>query len=121
MPWEYSQSTGALKLNNTIVARGYSGIGIGKNKPENEAVHNIGPIPRGTYSIGKPFHHAHTGAYTMRLIPIKGTNVYGRTGFMIHGDSASHPGEASNGCIIVKLDSRQRIWNSHDHIITVSR
>ncbi|MFH7813089.1 MULTISPECIES: tlde1 domain-containing protein [Acetobacter] len=57
----------------------------------------------------------------MRLTPINGTNVYGRTGFMIHGESAGHSGEASNGCIIVKPDSWQRMWSSNDHIIRVVR
>jgi hypothetical protein len=57
----------------------------------------------------------------MRLTSINGTNVYGRTGFVMHGESAGHSGEASNGCIIVKPDSWQRMWSSNDHIIRVVR
>jgi hypothetical protein len=57
----------------------------------------------------------------VRLTPIKGANVYGRTGFVMHGESAGHSGEASNGCIIVKLDTWWRIWNSNDYIIRIVR
>lgn len=55
----------------------------------------------------------------MRLTPMEGTNVYGRTGLMMHGDSTQHPGQAPNGCIIENLEARQRVWTSNDHIITV--
>ena len=57
----------------------------------------------------------------MRLLPTNGTNVYGRTGLMMHGDSISHPGQASSGCIIENLEARQRVWNSGDHVVTVTR
>jgi hypothetical protein len=46
-------------------------------------------------------------------------NMCGRDGFMIHGDSAKHPGEASDGCIIVDLPGRKAIAASGDHSLTV--
>ena len=120
MPWTYSQATGELKQNGQHVDTGYSGTGAGLNNPAMEASHNIGPIPRGTYTIGAPFHHPHAGPYTMRLTPTTPANVHGRDGFMIHGDSRAHPGAASNGCIIESLPARERVWNSNDHIIVVT-
>lgn len=121
MPWSYSQSAGVLSRNGQTVARGYSGIGAGLNNPAMEAAHNVGPIPLGAYTVGAPFHHPHAGGYTMRLTPKDGTNVYGRTGLIMHGDSVAHPGRASNGCIIERLDARQRVWTSGDHVLTVTR
>ena len=121
MPWTYSQSTGELRHNGQLVGTGYSGIGDGLNNPAMEAAHNSGPTPRGSYTIGAPFHHHHAGNYVMRLTPTEGTNVYGRTGLMMHGDSSQHPGEASNGCIIENFEARQRVWTSNDHILTVTR
>ncbi len=120
MPRTYSQSTGELKHDGQLVGTGYSGIGAGLNNPAMEASHNIGPTPRGTCTVGAPFHHPHAGAYTMRLTPLDGTDVHGRTGLMMHGDSRAHPGDASNGCIIESLPARERVWNSNDHILVVT-
>jgi hypothetical protein len=44
--------------------------------------------------------------------------VLGHLRFILSGLCSE---SASKGCIIVKLDSRQRIWSSNDHLITVSR
>jgi hypothetical protein len=55
----------------------------------------------------------------MRLPPINGTYTDGRDGFMIHGDSVAHPGNASSGCLIEKWPIRSQIWNSGDHILEV--
>ncbi|MCC8402470.1 DUF2778 domain-containing protein [Paraburkholderia sp. MMS20-SJTN17] len=119
MVWRYQQSTGRLYHNENFVSRGYSGKGVGKNNPSKEGVANVGPIPRGTYRIGEPFLHKHAGGDTLRLTPIHGTHTYGRDGFLIHGDSIKHPGQASNGCIIESPTVRTQIWNSGDHILEV--
>lgn len=120
MPWVYSQSTGQLKYNGVLVTKGYSGIDAGKNNPAMEGVRHVGPTPAGDYSIGAPFFHAHSGAYTMRLTPINGNIALGRTGIMMHGDSKAHPGRALNGCMIVSYSARQKVWMSNDHIIKVT-
>ena len=121
MPWIYEQSTGRLYHNGAFVERGYSGSGSGKNNPAMEGTSNVGPIPRGDYQIGAPFTHPHAGAHTMRLTPVNSTYTYGRNGFMIHGDSRAHPGHASNGCVIEGRLTRDKIWNSGDHILKVVR
>lgn len=119
MPWTYHQSNRHLEYNGKFVDYGYSGHGPGKDNPAMQSVPNLGPIPRGTYRIGPPFRHPHAGHYVMRLTPINGTNTFGRDGFLIHGESMAHPGEASNGCLIEGPDTRQKIWNSNDHILVV--
>lgn len=45
MTWEYSQGTGVLRHNGSIVARGYSGVGSGLNAPSMQQVERVGPIP----------------------------------------------------------------------------
>ncbi len=109
MAWTYSQSTGELRHNGKLVATGYSGIGVGQNNSAFQSSHDVGPVPMGTYAIGAPFHHPHAGSYAMRLTPMAGTNTFGRTGLMIHGDSITHPGRASTGCIIENLHARQQV------------
>jgi hypothetical protein len=48
MPWQYSQSTGELKLNNQLVTDdGYSGFGQGRDNPQMENIRNVGLIPHG--------------------------------------------------------------------------
>ncbi|WP_241645188.1 tlde1 domain-containing protein [Rosenbergiella metrosideri] len=120
MTWIFEQSTGKLSKNGHFIIKGYSGKGPGKFNPDMEKKPNIRPLPRGKYQIiGRPFHHSHTGAYSIRLQPDPTNNVYGRAGFLIHGDSSKHPGEASNGCIILPLNVRQKIWDSGDKQIEV--
>ncbi len=45
--------------------------------------------------------------------------MFGRSGFLIHGDSVSHPGEASEGCIILDRNVRETIANDDDKYLVV--
>ncbi|MFM0268275.1 tlde1 domain-containing protein [Paraburkholderia sediminicola] len=119
MPWSYQQSTGNLSFNGEFVERGYSGAATGKNNPAMQAVPNIGPIPRGSYQVGEPHTSPHTGTYTLNLTATAGTNTFGRSAFRIHGDSLHHPGTASEGCIIMGVQTRHRIWVSGDRRLEV--
>lgn len=114
MVWTYHQSSGKLERDGRLIGHGYSGAGDkGKNKAKMEAVPYVGPIPRGRYSIGKPRMSAKRGPHVMDLTPI-GHNALGRTEFLIHGDSKAHPGEASEGCVILSRDLRVQISTSGD-------
>jgi hypothetical protein len=122
MPWVYKQSDGKIMrggADGPLVGKGYSGKGSGKDNPSAQASPSFGPIPRGTYRVGSPFQHPHAGAYALRLTPIDGTYTFGRSGFLIHGDSRANPGDASDGCVVLPLTVRQQIWNSGDHILEV--
>lgn len=114
MPWIYRQSTGDLSYKGQVVDRGYSGAAIARNNPSLERLPAVGPIPRGTYRVGPPHDSRKTGPYTLDLTPIKGTNTYGRTAFKMHSDSITHPGNASEGCIVMHVHTRQRVWGSND-------
>jgi hypothetical protein len=121
MPWTYNQTTGRLSHDGALTGIGYSGRDTGKNRPAAQIKKGIGPIPRGTYTIGAPFTHQHTGAYSMRLTPEAGTNTFGRSGFLMHGDSVNHPGQASDGCIIQNLTVRVQVWKSGDRTLVVTQ
>ena len=119
MTWKYEQSTGELTRNSRHVAVGYSGAGDGKNNPDMQDVHNVGPIPRGTYTVCAPSDTETHGPYVLGLAPSASNNMCGRSGFLIHGDSKEHPGAASQGCIILPRAIREQIWDSRDEELEV--
>ncbi|WP_261640140.1 DUF2778 domain-containing protein [Erwinia mallotivora] len=120
MGWVYKVSSKSFYLNGTFqFSAKYSGRPGYKNDSAKECVKGKGPIPRGSYTIGPPFYHHKTRAWTMRLIPSTTNHICGRDGFMIHGDSSAHPGKASDGCIIVDLTGRKAIAASGDHSLEV--
>lgn len=119
MTWRFDQSSGELSRDGKFISRAYAGHGWGKNNPAAEAAPNIGPIPRGLWTICEPHDSPNTGPYTMDLTPKDGTDTLGRSAFRIHGDSIAHPGEASHGCIIAAHAIRTAIWTSEDHDLEV--
>lgn len=72
---------------------------LGRNQPACEGVSNIGPLPRGGYTIGLPESHPVLGPLAMPLQPDPDNKMYGRGDFWIHGDNAEH--NASHGCIVL--------------------
>ena len=118
--WTYSQTDGRVTKEGVgILATGYSGAGDGKNNPAMQEIKDKGPIPCGRYTIEEPRDTARHGRYAMPLVPDPYTNLFGRDLFWIHGDSVEHPGEASEGCLILPRFARERIWQSGDHDLQV--
>jgi len=118
--WTYSQKTGELQQDGQSVATGYSGSGPGKNNPEMQTVHNVGPIPQGDWTIsGPPTNTAEHGPYVLRLNPDTATETFGRSGFLMHGDSKTAPGMASQGCVILPREVREKVWQSGDRDLEV--
>ena len=116
----YEQLTGKLSTNEgKILNIGYAGHGQGKNNPQMQDVHNIGPIPKGKYTIGPWYDSPHTGPFTLPLTPDASNEMFGRSDFKIHGDSINAPGTASNGCIIMPHDIRIKINSMSDKCLTV--
>jgi hypothetical protein len=120
LAWTYSQKNGELQQDGEPVAHGYSGAGAGKNNPDMEHVANVGPIPAGDWSItGPPVDTAEHGPYVLKLEPVAETQTFGRSGFLMHGDSKEHPGCASHGCVILPRSVREQVWNSGDRDLEV--
>lgn len=120
LAWTYAQKTGDLQQDGNHVASGYSGSGEGKNNPQMEAVPNVGPIPKGNWTIaGPPISTRDHGPYVLKLHPTPETETFERSGFLMHGDSTKSPGSASRGCVILPRPVREQVWNSGDRDLLV--
>jgi hypothetical protein len=118
--WKYVQRSGELfDSAGHCQGVGYSGIGLGKNNPAQQSVHNVGPIPVGTYTIGLPHNSDTHGPFVLPLTPYSGNEMFGRSGFLIHGDSVINAGMASEGCIIQARATRDAVANSDDTTLQV--
>jgi hypothetical protein len=120
--WTYRQADGVLLHDGVYVAKGYSGFGEGKNNPAMQDHARLGPIPRGFYTMrlimdsnGQATDYKGKKAPVMRLVPAASDQMFGRRGFLIHGDSVSAPGKASHGCVIERLEIREQIAQSAEH------
>jgi RHS repeat-associated protein len=127
--WEYAQATGVLThvddddaTRRTVATNGYSGHGAGVNNPSMQHVQKEGPIPLGSYTIGR--QQTHVGANgplpaSMRLTPDPDNEMHGRSGFLIHGDNSRGDRTASEGCIILARAIRNDIVASGDNCLRV--
>jgi hypothetical protein len=86
-------------------------------------VGSVGPLPTGRYTIGGQQNNVtgsgHTLASSMRLTPAPTNDMYGRAGFLIHGDNSRRNQTASEGCMIFDRDVRDQIGNSGDTDLVV--
>lgn len=124
MPWVYQQTTATMDdpAGNDSGYRWYAGRGDGKNNHTKQTVKNIGPLPVGEYTMGMPILSSHLGPIVIPLHPAPTNQMFGRYGFYIHFDSVQHPGEASDGCVVVQangIEAILKIWGSGDHVLQV--
>lgn len=122
--WTYVQQTGELiDREGLVVGRGYAGFGAGKNNPDMQDVPNLGPIPTGDYRIGavRDAKGGPHGPYVLPLIPHSANQMYGRLGFLIHGDGTRPEtmGRVSQGCIIQQRAVREKVAKSGDRDLQV--
>lgn len=117
--WTYVQRTGWFGRDNLLLVYCYSGKGEGKNNPDLQSVRYVGPIPVGRYTMQSPVDTEEHGPFVIWLTPDPTNDMLGRADFGIHGDKIGHPGEASQGCIIMPRSQREAAWNSGDHLIEV--
>lgn len=105
---KYVQGTGRFEdAAGNLVGFGEAGQGAGRNNPDMQNVHNIGPLPCGFYKILEPYHHPKLGVLTFNLEPFPENEMFGRADFRIHGYAAVEP--SSEGCICQHKDARLRI------------
>ena len=105
----YEQATGLFVILTPVPFRavGYAGRGAGRNNPAMDMMRNVGPLPAGVYSVSLPYSHPRKGPMCFRLTPDASNEMFGRSGFLIHGDNAQ--GDASEGCIILGRAVRELI------------
>ena len=120
MRWKYDRAS-CLFFNpaGSLLGKVYSGKGTGLNNPLWEDVHDIGPIPKGSWSIGKFFNDPEKGPDVCHLTPYDGIETFGRSGFMIHGDNQLMNFSASEGCIVAARFIRVAIMNNACDILEV--
>jgi Protein of unknown function (DUF2778) len=117
MTWRYQQSTGELTQDGIFEGTGYSGTGIGRNSPTMQDTADVGPVPVGQYTIESAIDSDKLGPCVMSLTPAVGDEMYGRSGFFIHGNNAAN--DASHGCIILGPSIRRMIASSADRTLVV--
>lgn len=122
MSWNYQQSTGILKSPvgsswQGATWIGYSGRDDGRNNPDMQDVHNIGPIPQGSYTIGPAYEDPEKGPIVMHLTPSPDNEMFGRSGFLMHGNNPEN--DASEGCIIMSPNVRKIVNASEDKMLQV--
>ena len=123
--WTFSQSTGGISHNGVHAGTGYAGGNKGANpegvdNPSEQNIPRVGPLPRGFYTIEQPNNHI--GPFSMPLTPDASNEMFGRSGFYIHGDNVERAGQeaGSEGCIVTGRATREAIWNSGDHRLEVN-
>lgn len=117
----YSQTQGlVLNESGTIVAEGWSGNHTGKNNPDMQAAHNVGPLPQGLYRVGQWQDHPRLGPMVVPLTQIEG-ETFGRSDFWIHGPSTapSRYGQESEGCIVLPRADRQHVHDLNPGFVRV--
>lgn len=121
--WQYAQSSGILTApDGSQAGKGYSGRGEGLNAPQSQSVPDVGPIPQGSWLVGPFFDDpGGKGPIVAHVTPMPGTEVFGRSGFMIHGDNAAANHTASEGCIILARPLREAIRDSGDSMLSVTK
>lgn len=117
--WHFNRVRGKVISPTGEEFTAYSGHHEGVNNPSLERQSNVGPIPAGVWNIQAPLDSPTHGPFAMHLMPDAHTQTYGRSGFMIHGDSKEHPGQASLGCVITARVIREKIWSDSDHKLQV--
>lgn len=119
MIWTYSISKGELS-DGVKTYLGYSGaFGPSCNNAAFCDVACIGPIPLGTWTIGKSVNHPRLGPCSIPLSPGPNTETYGRNGFFVHPENPEHPGHSSDGCCVQGMTARMALANCEGQTLTV--
>lgn len=112
MAWIYEQGTGRFLHRNgdrtRLVAIGYAGAPPCLNDPAKDHVRQCGPIPKGSYRL-RVLKHPRFAAPAIFCDPFESNEMFGRSGFYIHGDNRHGDRTASTGCIILSRLVRSKV------------
>jgi len=96
----YDISARTVYLPNGTSLEAHSGMGSLRDDPEHVSVPNAGATPPAVYDLKlreKLFH----GVQALRMIPLEGSDISGRTGLLAHSFMLGPNGD-SNGCISIR-------------------
>lgn len=118
--WTFVQSDGFILHDSVNASQGFSGNGVGRNNPAMQNVANVGPLPCGLYMMSELIESdPQCGPYVIVLVPNAGNEMFGRSGFRIHGAEISNPDAGSDGCICAPRPVRMDMWEGTDHWLEV--
>ena len=96
----YDLSAHAVYLPNGTVLEAHSGMGSLRDDLEHVSVPNLGATPPAVYSL-KPREKDFHGVAAIRMTPVEGSDIFGRSGLLVHSYMLGPNGD-SNGCISVR-------------------
>jgi hypothetical protein len=117
----YDIAAHAVYLPNGTVLEAHSGTGSLRDDPDHVSVPNTGATPPAVYAL-KPRESMFHGVAALRMTPVEGSDVSGRSGLLVHSFMLGPNGD-SNGCISVKdYDRFLKAYNdgqfSHIAVVT---
>ena len=96
----YDLAAHAVYLPNGTVLEAHSGMGSLRDDLEHVSVPNLGATPPAVYSL-KPREKDFHGVAAIRMTPVEGSDIFGRSGLLVHSYMLGPNGD-SNGCISVR-------------------
>jgi len=96
----YDISAHAVYLPNGTVLEAHSGMGGLRDDPEHVSVRMQGATPPAIYAL-KPREKDFHGVAALRMTPVEGSDISGRSGLLVHSFMLGPNGD-SNGCISVR-------------------
>jgi hypothetical protein len=96
----YDITAHAVYLPSGLILEAHSGMGALKDDPEHVSVPMVGATPPATYDL-KPREALFHGVQALRMTPVEGSDVSGRSGLLTHSYMLGPKGD-SNGCVSIK-------------------
>jgi Protein of unknown function (DUF2778) len=96
----YDISAHAVYMPSGLTLEAHSGIGGLRDDPDHVSVPNLGATPPATYDL-KPREASFHGVSALRMTPVEGSDINGRSGLLVHSFMLGVNGD-SNGCVSIR-------------------
>ena len=96
----YDITAHAVYLPSGLSLEAHSGMGNLRDDPEHVSVRMAGATPPAVYDL-KPREQPFHGVEALRMTPVEGSDVSGRSGLLVHPFMLGPNGD-SNGCVSIK-------------------
>jgi hypothetical protein len=100
----YDISAHAVYLPNGVSLEAHSGMGSLMDDPDHVQQPMVGATPPATYEL-KPREKLFHGVAALRMTPVDGNTIFGRSGLLTHSYMLGPNGD-SNGCVSIKYYER---------------